>query len=111
MTDDAVYAHRGERVFKTGTTLADLRKGGFPYAGEDAIAVVGPNGERVPLRRCRGCGRPHPVDNGHSESTCIAVHEAPPYSPNAPRLLRPRHAGQAEMLTLWPAWAPRTPKK
>lgn len=99
------------RVFKTGTTLADLCRGGWPYAGKEPIAVVNERGERVALRRCRGCGRPHPEGDGHDESACAAQHTAPPYVPNAPRRLKPRHAGQEEMMTLWPAWAPRSPEK
>ena len=111
--DHALYFKSNARIYKTGATLAAMRRGGFPFADSEPIAVVGTDGERVPLRRCVGCGHPHadtPENPPHDPALCLSVHAAPPYCSGSPRPLRPRKATQAEMLRLWPAWAPRTPE-
>lgn len=111
MSDRALYRDReGNRVYKTGSSLAAMRQGGFPFADSAPIAVTSSEGSRVPLERCRGCGRSWAVVNGgpsHDAAKCVGVHDAPPYCPGAPRTLKPRKASQAEMLKMLPAWVPR----
>ncbi len=90
-----------DRIYKQGTTLADMRKSGFPYGASEEIASKGVGGKRAAIRRCTGCNRPFETNVvGHDEAGCVAVHNAPPYMPAAPRLLRPRRAGQDEMLRM-----------